>query len=151
MAKPTSPIPNPTDQMKQMFDWYQYCWQWWEMMTAASMTIGLRTTGMSYKMRKNQVPDYAEAWRMVAEKNEALLKSMAAMAPWQNAAGKYWTQALAGQTSETGRDMTSNLLDQQFQFGKLMLQSLTTTMKPFHKATTGNAFRLSGTRKPRKA
>lgn len=150
MAKSNAPIPNPAEVMKQTLDWYQYCWQWWEMMTAASMTIGLRTTGMSYKMRKNQLPDYTEAWRMVMEKNQAMMTSMKAAAPWQNAVRHYWTQALANQTAETSRDMTGKLMDQQLQFGKMMMQSMTATMQPFHKAATANAFRLSGTRKPRR-
>jgi hypothetical protein len=152
MAKRTPSIPTltPIDHMKQTIDWYQYCWQWWEMMTAASLTIGMRTSDISSRQRKNQVPNFAEGWRMVAEKQQALLKSAAAAAPWQTAMQQFWTQAATGQTPKTGGDMANNLMNQQFQFSKLMLQSLTATMQPFHKASTANAFRLSGKPKPKR-
>jgi|GEM_PF-1308419 len=144
MAKRTlsAPAPTPADFMKQSVDWYQYCWQWWEMMAAASLTIGMRTTGIADRMSRNQAPDFAEGWRMVAEKNQAWLRSAAAAAPWV----QYWSQALAAQASGANANKAPDLISQQFQFGKLMLQSLTATMQPFHKASTANAFRLSGKR-----
>jgi hypothetical protein len=149
MAKRSIPSATPADYLKQAFDWYEYSWRWWEMMTAASLTIGMRTSGMSYKARKNQLPDFAESWRMVAEKNQALLQSATAAAPWQRAWQQYWLQTATDKAPAKGGDVAAHWMDQQFQFGKLMLQSLTATLQPFHKASTANAFRLSGTGKPR--
>lgn len=149
MTKRAAPTPSPIDYMKHTFNWYQYCWQWWEMMAAASLTIGMRTTDMSLRARKNQVPNFAEGWRMVAEKQQALLKSAAAAAPWQKAVQHYWSHGLASQAPGAKSNTAADLMNQQFQFGKMMLQSMTATMQPFHKASTANAFRLSGKRKPR--
>ena len=35
------------------------------------------------------------------------------------------------------------------QFNKLMLDMFSNTLAPFHKASSANAFRLSGTRRPK--
>ena len=58
-----------TGLMEQSFALYQYQLQWWEMMTASSMTIAMRLSGIGYKWQKNKPQDYTEVWRMFAEKN----------------------------------------------------------------------------------
>lgn len=118
------------DLLNSAFDHYVYWLRWWEMMAASSMTIGLRLSGISYKLQKNQLPDVREMWRMGDEKHAAAMQSLAAIP-----------------SVPTG--MPSFPAGMQFlQQQSKMQQSLFELWRPFYLASTANAFRLSGTRKP---
>lgn len=120
------PIANrnePANLMHEAFNQYTYWLRWWEMMAASGLTIGLRLSGISYKLQKNQLPDLTEMWRMGAEKNAAMQQSLAAL--------------------------PKTLAFNPFQSQAQMQAALFELWRPFYSASTANAFRLSGTRKPR--
>lgn len=58
---------------------YLYWLRWWEMMVASGLTIGLRLSGISYRLQKNRLPDMQELWRMTEEKHTAAQQSLAAL------------------------------------------------------------------------
>lgn len=124
MPKRNAQAAPPTQLFQDAFSSYLYWLRWWEMMVASGLTIGLRLSGISYKLQKNQMPDLREMWRMGEEKNAAALQSLAAL-PTATGAVSLW--------------------DQQKQMQDAMFQ----LWRPFYSASTANAFRLSGTRKPR--
>lgn len=122
MAKRNPTSQPPTPMFPDVFSHYLYWLRWWEMMVASGMTIGLRLSGISYKLQKNQLPDMREMWRMGEEKNAAALQSLAALP-----------------TAASGLPI----------WQKQMQDAMFALWSPFYKASTANAFRLSGTRKPR--
>lgn len=124
MPKRNTSTPPAADLFKDAYSNYLYWLQWWEMMVASGLTIGLRLSGISYKLQKNQLPDLQEMWRMGEEKNAAALQSLAALPTTANGLG-LWQQQ-------------KRMQDAMFQL-----------WRPFYSASTANAFRLSGTRKPR--
>ena len=150
MAKRTVSGTTPVNLLQQTFDWYQHYFQWCEMVAASSMTIAMRLSGIGYKWQTGRPQDMTEMWRMVAEKNQAVLKSADAAAHWQSAA-QQWTKAMAPwQGGGTGSGAATDFMTGQLQFGQAMLKAFSSSMQPFHKASTSNAFRLSGTRKPKR-
>lgn len=112
------------DFLNNAFNQYTYWLRWWEMMVASGLTIGLRLSGISYKLRNNQMPDLTEMWRMGEEKNAAAWQSLTALPKATNGL---------------------NLFNQQAQ----MQTAFFDLWRPFYTASTANAFRLSGTRRPR--
>lgn len=147
MPKRNTPTPPPAALMQDAMGNYLYWLRWWEMMVASGLTIGLRLSGISYKLQKNQLPDLREMWRMGEEKNTATWQSLAAiptMADWWSAGQrqqqKHQKQPQKHQKSQQPSPQQSpqDMLDAMFQL-----------WRPFYSASTANAFRLSGTRKPR--
>lgn len=124
MPKRNTIAPPPAAAFQDAFSGYLYWLRWWEMMVASGLTIGLRLSGISYKLQKNQMPDLSEMWRMGEEKNAAALQSLAAL-PKATGGVSFWQQQ-------------KQMQDAMFQL-----------WRPFYNASTANAFRLSGTRKPR--
>ena len=114
---------EPANLMHDTFNQYTYWLRWWEMMVASGLTIGLRLSGISYKLQKNQLPDLTEMWRMGAEKNAAIQQSLAAL-PKTASFDPFKSQA-------------------QIQAALFEL------WRPFYSTSTANAFRLSGARRPR--
>ena len=70
---------------------HPYWLRWWEMMVASGLTIGLRLSGISYRLQKNRLPDMQELWRMTEEKHTAAQQSLAAL-PMAASAHKAWLQ-----------------------------------------------------------
>lgn len=130
---------------------YRNSVQWYEMMTASAMTIGLRLTAIDEDLKNNRTPDQKELQRMVTEKNNAMMKSAFAMADWQGALLKNakpgWPAVYPKTLFNTGISFWSTMLAQNIQIASTMLKGYSQVLKPFHSASTANAFRLSGTRK----
>lgn len=118
----TAPLASTT-LLHDALNNYLYWLRWWEMMVASGLTIGLRLSGISYRLQKNRLPDMQELWRMTEEKHTAAQQSLAAL-PMAAPGLSLWQQ------------------HQHIQ------QSLFQLWSPFYRASTANAFRLSGTRKP---
>lgn len=108
---------------------YIYCLRWWEMAVASGLTIGLRLSGISYRLQNNQAPDTKELWRMVEEKASASTQGLMALT---QAAIKPWPQM-------KGLD----LVQYQLQLQKTALDAAFSFWKPFYHASTANALRLS--------
>jgi hypothetical protein len=124
MPKRNTSTAPPAELFQDAFSSYLYWLRWWEMMVASGLTIGLRLSGISYKLQKNQMPDLREIWRMGEEKNTAVLQSLGAL-PTATGGLSIWQQQ------------------------KQMQDAIFQLWRPFYSASTANAFRLSGTRKPR--
>lgn len=101
-----------------------------EMLSAAAVTIGLRTSAMGAAWNGWGKHDPVENTRMVTEKMEAAgesaLAGMRGMMAWQQEAAKLWTQGFTA----WGGMMTSGLTG----YGRMLA--------PYHKRTTANAKRL---------
>ena len=130
---------------------YRNSLQWYEMMTASAMTIGMRLTSIDDDLKKNRIPDQKELQRMVVEKNDAMMKSTSALADWQGALLKNtkpgWPAVNPNALFSTGLSFWSTMLAQNIEVASTMLKGYSQVLKPFHSASTANAFRLSGTRK----
>lgn len=134
------------------FNMYESSLRWWEMMTASAMTIGLRTTSIGESLNKNKLPDAVEFNKMVTEKSDAMAKGGAALADWQSSLMKHYGSSknnLLPLTSASPAVM-SDLFASNVRLAGLMLNGYAQLLKPFHSASTANAFRLSGTKKPRR-
>lgn len=128
------------------FDWYRNSLHWYEMMTASAATIGMRLTGIGESLQKNEMPDSAEMLRMVTEKNQAMMKSASAASKWHSSAMKPypWPQVvMPWQMFDVSSSTAADMMAQNAQWSKMMLQGFSRTMSPFHSASTANAARLS--------
>lgn len=89
---------------------------------------------------------------MVTEKNKAVMKSTFALADWQGAmlknAKSGWPTVNPNALFGTSLSFWSTMLAQNIQMTSTMLKGYSQILKPFHSASTANAFRLSGTRNP---
>ncbi|MCR6650501.1 MAG: hypothetical protein NVV73_02850 [Cellvibrionaceae bacterium] len=130
------------DFLRDAFNQYTYWLRWWEMMVASGLTIGLRLSGISYKLRRNQMPDLTEMWRMGDEKNTAAWQSLAAL-PKASAGFDPFKQVDFFRQVDLFKHM--DLFKQQAQMQAVLFD----LWRPFYSASTANAFRLSGTRRPR--
>lgn len=130
---------------------YRNTLQWYEMLTASAMTIGMRLTAIDDDLKNNRIPNQKELQRMVTEKNNAMMKSTFALADWQGAilknAKSGWPSINPNTLFGSGLSFWSTMLEQNIQLANTMLKGYSQVLKPFHAASTANAFRLSGTRK----
>lgn len=128
------------------FDWYRNSLHWYEMMTASATTIGLRLSGINQSLQKNEIPDPVEMLKMVTEKNQAMMKSTSAANKWHASAMKpySWPKITnPWQAFDFSSSAASDMLAQNAQWSKMMLDGFSRTMSPFHSASTANAARLS--------
>lgn len=132
-------------------DMYRNSLQWYEMLTASAMTIGMRLTAIDHDLKSNRIPDQKELQRMVTEKNNAMMKSTFALADWQGALVKNtksdWPTINPNTLFGSGLSFWSTMLEQNIQLTSTMLKGYSQVLQPFHSASTANAFRLSRTRK----
>ncbi len=143
------------------FSMYRNSLQWYEMLAASAATIGMRLTSINDDLKRNRLPDQIELQRMITEKNKAMTKSAFALADWQSSlvrtsapgkSGKLdWplTNPSALWTSgfNSGFSLWSDMMARNIELSGAMLKGYAQVLKPFHSASTANAFRLSGVRK----
>lgn len=142
---PNSVVATQWQLAENTFSWYRNSLQWYEMLSASATTIALRLGDISSSMQKNEIPDGVELSRMVSEKSQAIMKSATAAGRWHSSTSKPWPwpTVLPWQAMDLGVTAAQNLLTQQAQWSKMMLQGFSSTLRPFHSATTANAARLS--------
>src|SRR5690606_23376289 len=108
-------------------------------------------TAIDDDLKNNRIPNQKELQRMVTEKNNAMMKSTFALADWQGAilknAKSGWPSINPNTLFGSGLSFWSTMLEQDIQLANTMLKGYSQVLKPFHAASTANAFRLSGTRK----
>lgn len=128
------------------FDLYRNSLHWYEMMAASATTIGLRLSGIHQSLQNNEIPDPVEMLKMVTEKNQAMMKSTSAANKWRASALKPypWPQFTnPWQAFDFGSSAASDMMAQNAQWSKMMLNGFSRTMSPFHSASTANAARLT--------
>lgn len=123
--------------------------EYYEMLFASSMTIGLRLSAMGQSFAEQKPQDMVELNRMVAEKNAAFLDAGMAMARWQDSAVKNYQKSpsqfwIGSSLSAFDPSVVSKMLAGSTQWTALTLKGLSQTMKPYHTKSTANARRLSG-------
>lgn len=130
-------------------DWYRNSLDWYEMLTASATTIALRMTGIGYNIQNNEAPDSKEMMRMVSEKQKAVLTSLQAVSKWQASAASLpkWPAAAPWMAVDAGATAAGQWLSQHAKWNKMMLDGFSSTLRPFHSASTANALRLT---KPKK-
>lgn len=123
--------------------------QYYEMLFASSMTIGLRLSAMGQSFAEQKPQDVLELNRMVAEKNAAFLDAGMALAQWQDSAmknyqkspGQFW---MGSPLSAFDPNAVSKMMADTTQWTALTLKGMSQTIKPYHTKSTANARRLSG-------
>lgn len=138
--------------MQNSVDLTKSSMQYYEMLMASSVTIGLRLSaiGQDYVQKKPQ--DISELNRMVSEKSSAFLDAGTAVARWQDSAfrsyqkspGQFW---MGSPLNAFDPSVVSKMLADQTQWTALTLKGFSQTMKPYHTKSTANARRLSGKKK----
>lgn len=123
--------------------------QYYEMLFASSITIGLRLSAIAQSYAQQKPQDMVEINRMVSEKNAAFLDAGSAVARWQDSAFKNYQKSpnplwVTAPLSKFDPVAMSKLLAAPTQWTALTLKGLSQTMKPYHTKSTANARRLSG-------